>query len=176
MNARHLIKACCILLCSVSVASAEKASDTRLGPTDKNGAQVVAGYVEWAFLENATIAIKAKLDTGAKSSSINAVGATQFTRSGKDWVRLSIKNSQGDRLAIERPIVRFVRIRRANTAVSERPVIEMNICVAGVSQTTEVTLAIRAGMNYQLLIGRSFLRSGILVDSNSTYLRSDKCR
>jgi hypothetical protein len=138
---------------------------------NKSKQQIVAGYIEWAHLLDIKTAIPAKLDTGAKSSSLNAVDIIRFMRSGEQWVRFSV-----NRITIERPIVRIARIRRAGAAVSKRPVIRLSICVSGITRKTDVTLANRKGMNYALLIGRSFLRSEILVDSGTIYLGTAACQ
>ena len=137
---------------------------------------IVVGYVENAWFEGNSIAFTAKLDTGAKSSSINAPQYEEFRRDERDWVRFEIINSKGRTLKVERPIVRFVRIRRSGTASGRRPVILLKVCVAGKTAEVEFNLGDREEMNYQVLIGRTFLAGRMLVNSGETFMASKLCR
>ncbi len=135
----------------------------------------VAGWIENAWLNGAELVLKAKLDTGAKSSSINAPHYETFKRDSQQWVRFQITNSAGQSLDIESRIVRVARIRRSGVKTAERPVITLPLCVAGQRAEAEFTLADRSGMNYQMLIGRTFMANRILVDSSRTYVGSGRC-
>lgn len=136
---------------------------------------VIAGWIENAWLEGSAIKVRAKLDTGAKSSSINAPDRTLFSRGGEDWLRFRLSNIDGASIEIERRIIRHVRIRRAGADTETRPVIALTVCVAGQTAEAEFTVADRTGMDYQILIGRSFLAGTMLVDSGRTYLGSGRC-
>ncbi len=160
---------------SFGALSAQTRSIASGGEAGSTSALLVAGFVEWAHLTSSRFAIKAKLDTGAKSSSVNAVDVAQFKRGNESWVRFQLQNSRGEKLIIERPIVRVARIRRASAEISERQVVTLEICIAGRTGEAEFTLADRTGMNYDLLIGRSFLSSRLLVDSGAQFLGTGKC-
>jgi hypothetical protein len=54
-------------------------------------------------------------------------------------------------------------------------VILLDICVGNVRKTEEVNLIDRTGLNYQLLLGRNFLKDALLVDSGETYMLSPDC-
>ena len=135
-----------------------------------------AGYVENVWLANATFALKAKLDTGAKTSSIHVRSFERFTLRGRDWVRFSIVNGTGQNITLERPIERIASIRRAGVGVQQRPIISLSVCVAGHTSETEFNLTDRAKMNYKALIGRTFLAGRILVDSGRLFLGSGLCQ
>ena len=137
---------------------------------------IVAGYVENAWFNDGTAPLKAKLDTGAKSSSINAPEYEIFKKKGKRWVTFSIQNQSGKTLQIKRKVERFVRIRRAGAEMTRRPVIKIKVCVGGKTGVEEFTLADRSSMNYQVLIGRDFLGNRILVDSSRSFLVSGRCK
>jgi len=138
---------------------------------------VVAGWVEntWIGDGGPSIRVRAKLDSGAKSSSINAPDYELYTHEGKRWVRFRLINERGEGVRIEERVVRSVRIKRAGVRMRKRPVVRLRICVAGVSGRAQFTLADRSDMNYQLLIGRTFLKGRILVDSSRSFLGSGKC-
>ena len=136
----------------------------------------VAGYIENAWLEDKSIVVKAKLDTGAENSSIHAPNFRTFKRGRDTWVRFRLAKDNGEAVDIERPVVRTARIRRSGADVDARPVIELDVCVAGVTARVEFNLANRSRMNYPVLIGRSFLAGRILVDSGQKFVGSRKCR
>lgn len=137
--------------------------------------QIVAGYVEKAWLGDTPVAFEAKLDTGANSSSIHVPGAKPFTRDGQEWVRIAMKNKAGEVFEQEVPINRYVTIRRAGTAKVERPIVVLRMCIAGRTAESEFTLADRTGQTYQVLVGRKFLKGRILVDSGRSYLGKQSC-
>ena len=135
-----------------------------------------AGYVENLWLANATFSLKAKLDTGAKTSSIHVQKFERFTSQGRDWVRFSISNSAGQSLTLERRIERVASIRRAGVGVQQRIIILLSVCVVGQTAETEFNLTDRHKMNYQALIGRTFLAGRILVDSEKSFVGSGLCQ
>ena len=137
---------------------------------------LIAGYVEKVWFNSNKIAFKAKLDTGAKTSSINSPNYEVFKRKGIKWVRFEVTNDQGDKFSVERKLQRYTRIRRAGIDLARRPVIKMKICVGGKTGMSEFTLADRSSMNYQVIIGRTFLSNRLLVDSSRAFLASDKCK
>lgn len=133
----------------------------------------VAGWVERAILFPDGLPVHAKLDTGATTTSINAVDPDFFTRDGRRWVRFSLTSRQGQTMILERPVVRVATIKRHFSRSQERPVIKLEICIGAVRKMVEVNLVDRTGLNYQLLVGRNFLGSSLLVQSDRTYLLSE---
>jgi len=135
----------------------------------------VAGWVERASLLPQGLTVRAKLDTGAKTTSINAVDSVYFTRNGRRWTRFTLTDREGQTATIERPIVRVATVKRHFGDSQERPVITMAICIGPVRKTVEVTMVDRTGLNYQVLIGRNFLAGNILVDSGRTFKLMPQC-
>jgi hypothetical protein len=139
-------------------------------------AEQVAGWLEWARLENYDIKFKAKLDTGAKHSSINAEDLKVIVKAGKRYARFTVANKSGDSVTIEKPIIRMATIKRHYDKFQERPVIMLKICIGGFYKEAEVNLVDRSGLNYQFLIGRSYLAGDLHVDSGSIFLLSRRCK
>lgn len=137
--------------------------------------ETIAGYIENAWIGTPAIKLAAKLDTGAKTSSINAKGYKKYQNGNHTYVRFTIFNKHGHSLFINAPISRYVKIRRANAKTISRPVIRLKVCVAGKTATTEFTLANRNRMKYQLLIGRSFMDGRLLVNSGVQMLQTGLC-
>jgi len=136
---------------------------------------VAAGWVEKAVLLPEAITLHAKLDTGAKTTSINAINPEFFERDNKQWSRFTITNKKNKSVTIEAPVVRDAIIKRHYGERQVRPVIMLDICIGNVRKKEEVNLVDRSNMNYQLLIGRNFLNGSFLIDSSSTYTLSPDC-
>lgn len=138
-------------------------------------APVTAGWIETAWLAGHALALDAKLDTGADTSSINAGSFETFSKDSRQWVRFQLKGRDGETRVIEAPVLRTARIRRAGAGVTERPVILLSVCVAGRSGEAEFTLADRTGMDFAMLIGRGFLAGRLMVDSARTRVGDGAC-
>lgn len=134
-----------------------------------------AGWVEYTYIMPESYIMKAKLDTGADTTSINAKNVTTFTRDGAEWARFTVRNFDHDTMIIERPVVRTALIKRHSGNTHKRPVIELSLCIDGIIKTVEVNLVDRSKFKYQLLIGRNFMRNSLLVDSAQKYILSDSC-
>ena len=140
-------------------------------------APVVAGWVERVAIraEGRWVSLKAKLDTGARTSSLDAPGYRSFERDGAAWVAFDLDDGDGGPHAVAVPVKRMVRIRRAEAEVDERPVIELEICLGGLRGVAEFTLADRSGMAYPVLVGRRFLAGRVLVDPGRTFVSRHRC-
>ncbi|WP_290651608.1 ATP-dependent zinc protease [Aquisalimonas sp.] len=137
-------------------------------------AKSIFGWIERVSLLDGELTVEAKLDTGADTSSLNAPEPEIFEHEDEDWVRFSVKDSDGNKHSFERPVERMVRIRSAS-GTSRRPVIKMTVCLGDVERTAEVNLADREGLSYEMLIGRNFLKDHILVDSGPKFTRDPSC-
>lgn len=134
-----------------------------------------SGWIEKAVVYPQKIVLHAKLDTGAKTSSINAPDPEYFMRGGEQWMRMNVTNRENKSVLIEAPVIRNAKIKRHFGDSQSRPVIQLDICIGNIRKTEEVNLVDRAGMNYQLLIGRNFLKGALLIDSGATYVLSLDC-
>ena len=134
-----------------------------------------AGWVEKAVLFPNGVVLHAKLDTGAKTSSLHAPDPEYFTRDGEEWARISVTNKKIETVIVEAPLVRTVKIKRHFGESQARQVVLLDLCIGNVRKIEEVNLVDRAGMNYQLLVGRNFLEDALLIDSGATYMLSPDC-
>ncbi len=159
------------------VAAAATLAFVSIFPTQSSVAQAkVLGWVEWGLVSKKKIRMRAKLDTGARSSSIHAEDIEHFRRNGRDWVRFEIRSKKGQSARLELPVHRWVRIRRAGAKTHKRAVVLMGICLGTRYKMAQVNLSSRSRMNYALLIGRRFLGDTILVDSSRRYTTEPNCR
>ena len=140
------------------------------------------GWIEWAWLLPGHIRIKAKLDTGAKTSSVDAVDIEGFERDDEPWVRFRIPlgerrddSDHGKDVILERPVERRTRVKDHERGSDERYVVNLELCIGGKTFVTPVTLADRSHFNYPLLLGRLALRKRAVVDPARTFTASDSC-
>jgi len=146
-----------------------------LSPAAAQGKQVV-GWLEKVCIYPGNLIIHAKLDTGARNSSLNATHITKFVRNGKQWVRFGVTNREGDIVTIEKEIQRIVKIKNHNGTPQLRLAILLGISLGTLHKEVEVNLADRGYFNYQMLIGRSFLAGNIIVDPSIKYTTKPICK
>lgn len=137
------------------------------------GGKAVLGRVEYVWLEQGKQYLKARVDTGANSSSLHAKNIQKFERDGEKWVRFVVVLDDRE-LNMEAPLERYVRIRQASLEEGDtdrRPVVKLPIQLGELKEDAEFTLNDRGGMFYPILLGRSFLRDIALVDVAKKFTR-----
>lgn len=132
------------------------------------------GWREWVALPAAPVPwIKAKVDTGAKTSSLHAFDLRPLDRDGHDWVRFTVHPWQAtpqDAVTLELPVHDRRSIRSSSGHQEDRIVVEMPLVLVGRQIQAEVTLTDRDEMGFRMLIGREALAQGFLVDPAASYL------
>ncbi|MFW6599970.1 ATP-dependent zinc protease [Propionibacteriaceae bacterium Y2011] len=135
---------------------------------------LTAGWREWVALPGLGVPwVKAKLDTGARSSSIHAFDLEEFERDGGDWVRFAIhpwQRSAEDTTVVELPVHDRRLVRSSSGHSDRRVVVRTEIELLGTSVQAELTLTRRDQMGFRMLIGREALRGRFLVDPGRSYL------
>lgn len=137
---------------------------------------VTIGYVETVELHPGNIRITAKIDSGARSSSLDAANIQPFSKDGKEWVRFTLHGDNDTRRQVELPVERTVGIRRAGAPVQRRYVVKIGVCLATSYKMAEVSLVNREGLNYRMLIGRAFMMEKFVIDPNATFLTRPSCQ
>lgn len=145
----------------------------------KEPARVIAGWVEKVRIENQDYDIKAKLDTGAKTSSIHAINVKPFKKDGKRWAKftLVLTDSRDNKykLDLEKPRSRKANIKNHDGKHDPRYVVDLDLCFNGRKFVTEFTLADRSEYIYGVLLGRQFLKRAALIDPDKTFLTQPSC-
>jgi len=136
----------------------------------------IAGWIETVTFPDYGIAIDAKLDTGADSSSLGVADLERFKRNGKIWYRFTLRGEDRKAVTIEQQTNRTALISRAEVEDVRRPIVRLKICVAGHTEETDFSLTDRSERRTALLIGRRFLASRILVDSGRIHLFPGPCQ
>lgn len=137
--------------------------------------QTVVGYLEKVEVYPGGVEIKAKVDSGATNSSLNCTCTEFFKKDGEDWVRFGVRNYKDETAVFEKKLVGYTKVKRHFGETQSRPVIKLGICMAGVYREVKVNLVDRAGYNYQMLIGRSFMLGDFLIAPDQKYLTKPNC-
>ena len=131
------------------------------------------GWREWLALPELGISmIKAKVDTGARSSSLHATHMEYFRRKKQDWVRFQVNPVQRSKAKIitaETQILEHRNVRSSSGKASLRPVIVTEVTLLGVSWPIELTLANRDEMGFRMLLGREAIRGRVLIDPGRSF-------
>lgn len=138
--------------------------------------KITIGRVEKVRIYPGNLIIRAKIDTGAKNSSLGCYDMSFFENNGEKWVRFSITNHKGKTIKLEQKVQRVAKIKDHFEKNQERPVIKLYICLGNLYKETEVNLIDRSGFIYQLLIGRSFITDDFIVDPSKKYTTKPKCK
>lgn len=135
---------------------------------------VRVGWREWVALPDVGIThVKAKVDTGARSSALHAHHQVEFERDGIAWVRFAIhpwQRTASDEVVVELPVHDRRVVRSSSGHRTERLTVVTAMVIAGVGVDAEITLTRRDEMGFRLLVGRQALRQGFVVDAARSYV------
>ena len=132
------------------------------------------GWREWVALPDWGVDhVKAKVDTGARTSSLHAFDLEWFDRLGEPWVRFEVhpwQRSTSDAVAVEAPVVATRDIKSSSGTVDHRPVVRTTLAIGGTPVPAEITLTRRDEMGFRMLVGREAIRNRFVVDPGVSYL------
>jgi hypothetical protein len=131
------------------------------------------GWREWVSLPALDVDwIKAKVDTGARTSSLHAFDIERFRSRGQDMVRFLV---HPDQRSVERTVYAEARllemreVRNSGGLLESRPVILTTVGILGEVVEVELTLTRRDMMGFRMLLGRQAVRNRFLVDPGRSY-------
>ena len=124
------------------------------------------GGIEWAFIEPGNVALEARIDTGAETSSIHAEDIQLIEKDGKRWVRFSLTHPETNvKIPLERRLHRRILVKQTAENVEDRRYVIRMWVTLGESRTwLDVGLSDREGFEFPLLIGRNMLMDTFVVD------------
>jgi hypothetical protein len=134
------------------------------------------GWVENVRIFPSELQFKAKMDTGAYNSSINAKNIEEFERDGENWVRFDVLNKNKVSTTLELPVVKEVTIKQHFGERQKRYAVKLGVCLGKTYKETQVSLVDREGFLYAMLIGRNFLRGNFVVDPAEQFTSSPRCQ
>ena len=144
-----------------------------LHATNTEQSHPILGWREWVTLPELNINhIKAKIDTGARSSALHAFAIEPYRKAGQRWVMFAIHPQQNNTdIVIEchAPIKDRRMVSDSGGHKQRRYVIETSILLGSDIITAEMTLTNRDSMLFRMLIGRTSLNDRFLIDPSASY-------
>lgn len=134
----------------------------------------IIGSVERCSLEELGIhKIDARIDTGAKTSSLQATNIVVFKKKNKKWVRFDVNYIVDENpvsITCESPVLTRRRVKTSNEISEKRLMIKTSVTIGDMTFELELNLANRESMEYQMLLGREALNGRFLINPSETYL------
>jgi ribosomal protein S6--L-glutamate ligase len=136
--------------------------------------KVIFGSEEWfSFPELGIPTIKARVDSGAKTSALHAINITPFIKDGANWVKFDINPIQNNLKTVlhcEAPLVDKRIVKSSSGFREQRFVIRTTLDVGNSNWPIEMTLTNRDSMGFRMLLGREAMSGRVLVDPEQIYL------
>ncbi len=142
-------------------------------PNSADAGHLICGWREWASLPSLGIAsIRAKLDTGARTSVLHAWDIETYEDCGRDWVRFRVFPAQRSKkrfVCCESRIADRRWVTNSGGSRERRFVISTDLTLGGESWPIELTLTNRDEMGFRMLIGREAMQGRLIVDPDASY-------
>jgi hypothetical protein len=150
------------------------APESASGVQSERDTSITIGWREWISLPELGLpAIKAKVDTGARTSALHALNIERFSHnSGEDWVAFTVQPIQRDSVVERRCKARLLDIRKVTDSgghSKERYFINTQLCLGDITRQVEITLSERSDMLFRMLLGRTSIVPDIVVNPQLSY-------
>ena len=136
--------------------------------------KIILGSEEWcSFPELGIPAIKARVDSGAKTSALHAINIAPFVKEGINWVKFDINPIQNNLKTVihcEALLIDKRVVKSSSGFREQRYVIQTEIKIGDDIWKIEMTLTNRDSMGFRMLLGREAMSGRILVDPEQKYL------
>lgn len=146
--------------------------------TSRNKARITLGWREWVSLPDLGIdQIKAKVDTGARTSALHAFAINEFEKDGAPWVRFFIHPVQRDNETViecTAPVVDQRVVSDSGGHKEQRWVIQTDIVIGTHRWPAEFTLTSRDDMLFRMLLGRTAMKNRAIVNPSRSYLVGER--
>ena len=135
--------------------------------------KLIVGSEEWCSLPGLGLpAIKARVDSGAATSSLHAFNIVPFQRDGALWISFEVHPLQNDRSVVvrhEAPVLEQRGVRNTSGISETRYVIQEELVLGVQRWPIELTLTHRDAMGYRMLLGREAMVGRVLVDPEGSH-------
>jgi ribosomal protein S6--L-glutamate ligase len=136
--------------------------------------KMILGSEEWcSFPELGIPTIKARVDSGAKTSALHAINIAPFVKDGQNWVKFDINPIQNNVKTVihcEAPLVDKRIVKSSSGFREHRYVIKSIVEIGNSNWSIEMTLTNRDSMGFRMLLGREAMSGRVLVDPEQKYL------
>lgn len=161
-----------------SVPAVSKKPQLPVAPVQSKNAErttaFVVGTVEFIRIQPGDLRIEARIDSGAKTSSLHARRIEVFERGQRRWVRFETQTGFGTETArLELPLIRTAKIKAEGESVESRPVVLVEVRLGTRARQVEMSLTDRGDYDFPVLIGRNFLGGDTLIDTGRTHVQGN---
>ncbi|WP_407333485.1 ATP-dependent zinc protease [Enterovibrio sp. 27052020O] len=148
-----------------------RVEDSNLTPTSD---KMMVGWREWVGLPELNIsAIKAKVDTGARTSCLHTFGIEEYQKDDETWVKFWVHPIQDDNVTQQQCHAKVKDMRTVRDSGGHetlRYVIETQLVIGKLRYLIEMTLTARDNMMFRMLLGRTAMEGRLLVDSEASFI------
>lgn len=135
--------------------------------------KVLIGRVEWVELPELKLKQKARIDTGAKTTSMHAVNIEEVQQRGELFVKFQSVDMEGKPVDVFRKVDTTQRVANTAGVVSKRYVIKEKIKIGSIEREVLINLNDRTRMDYKFLVGRNLLLGRFIVDVARSHVLGD---
>lgn len=154
----------------INTSSTSTICDTKNLSLATENKKILIGSKEYVYIPAIKVIYKARIDTGATTTSIHALEIEEFMQDGQKWVKFKLSDEKGNLIENSLRVERMVSIKRHEAKDQKRYVVKMRINLDKISQVVDVSLTDRSKFTFPLLIGRNFLNGNFIVDVSKSYL------
>jgi hypothetical protein len=139
-------------------------------------AATVLGWREWLALPKLGIAaIRAKIDSGARSSALHVEALSSHFEAGAEWVSFSVRTGVGTEVrSCLAPVLDRRPVTDSGGHTTERVFIRTDLAVAGRRFPIEINLTNRRNMLFPMLLGRTAMAGRFLLDPARSFVLGDR--
>lgn len=135
--------------------------------------KVLIGRVEWVELPELKLKLRARIDTGAKTTSLHAVNIQPLTQQGEEYVKFQTEDGNGKKLELVRKVDTTQKVANTGGLASRRFVVKLKVKLGGIEKEILVNLNDRTKMEYKFLVGRNLLLGRFIVDVARSHVLGD---
>jgi len=135
--------------------------------------KVTIGRIEWAELPDLKLKYKARIDTGAKTTSLHAVNIEEVQQNGELYVKFQTVDPEGKVIELIRKVDTTQKVSNTSGFVSKRYVVKEKIKMGTIEREVLINLNDRSRMDYKFLVGRNLLLGRFIVDVARSHVLGD---
>lgn len=135
--------------------------------------KVLIGRVEWVELPELKLKHKARIDSGAKTTSLHAVNIEEVEQRGELFVKFQTVDLDGKKVDLLRKVDTTQRVSNTAGQISKRYVIKEKVKMGSIEREILINLNDRSGMDYKFLVGRNLLLGRFIVDVARSHVLGD---